>query len=512
MDPVTNPRIQSLLLVLGDQLDHESPVLQALDRGRDTVLMAEVASENENVPVHRQRTVLFLSAMRHFADELREAGFRVRYAKLGDRGNMQSLGGELKRAMGKLRPDRVVVTQPGDHRVERELREVCPEIEIEPDTSFTCSLEEFDAWADGRRELTMEFFYRERRRALNVLMDGKRPVGGEWNYDKQNREAFKTQPKIRKPYRARSDDITREVMRLVDKRWPKAPGRMEAFDWPVTRAEALRALRDFIKHRLSGFGTYEDAMWAGEPTLYHSRLASSLNLKLLKPAECVEAAIRAYEQGEAALNDVEGFVRQIIGWREFIRGVYYREGTDYRERNRLDHEGQLPDLFWTGETEMRCLRHCVGEVLDGAWGHHIPRLMVIGNFALIAGVAPQAINDWFLGMYTDAVDWVTTPNVVGMSQHADGGIVGTKPYAASGKYIDRMSNYCASCPYDVKKRTGEDACPFNVFYWDFLIRHHRRFKTNRRMAMVLKNVERLDSKEKRAIRDRAQALRGELGV
>lgn len=205
-------------------------------------------------------------------------------------------------------------------------------------------------------------------------------------------------------------------------------------------------------------------------------------------------------------------MRQIIGWREFIRGVYYREGAEYRERNRLDHAGKLPGLFWTGETEMQCLRHCVGEVLDSAWGHHIQRLMVLGNFALIAGVSPQAINDWFLGMYTDAVDWVTTPNVVGMSQHADGGVVGTKPYAASGKYIDRMSNYCAGCAYDVDKRTGEDACPFNVFYWDFLIRHHRSFKANRRMAMVLKNVERLDSMEKRAIRDRAEALRRELGV
>jgi deoxyribodipyrimidine photolyase-related protein len=280
----------------------------------------------------------------------------------------------------------------------------------------------------------------------------------------------------------------------------------------VTPAEAKRALADFIAHRLRGFGTYEDAMWAGEPTLYHSRLSSSLNLKLLDPRACVDAAVAAYERGAAPLNDVEAFVRQIIGWREFIRGVYYREGADYPQRNGLGHTGRLPSFFWTGEVEMACLRQCLTEVVDHAWGHHIPRLMVIGNFALIAGVDPRAVHRWFLGMYVDAVEWVTAPNVVGMSQHADGGVVGTKPYAGSGKYIQRMSNYCSGCRFDPNRRTGADACPFNVFYWDFLLRHRERFAGNPRMGMMMKNAARLAADERRALRADADALRRTLGV
>jgi deoxyribodipyrimidine photolyase-related protein len=287
---------------------------------------------------------------------------------------------------------------------------------------------------------------------------------------------------------------------------------MDHFRWPVTPVGAKRALKDFIAKRLRGFGTYEDAMWAGEAVLYHSRLSASLNLKLLRPRECVDAALAAYDRGGAELNDVEGFIRQIIGWREFIRGVYYRQGQRYTEKNELNHQGKLPDFFWTGATEISCLQHCLREVIENAWGHHIQRLMVIGNFALIAGIHPRAVHEWFLGMYVDAVEWVTAPNVIGMSQHADGGIVGTKPYAASGKYIQRMSNYCAGCRFNPSKRTGEGACPFTVFYWDFLLRHRKRFDQNRRMAMVMRNVSRIESGECRDIRNRADNIRSELGI
>jgi deoxyribodipyrimidine photolyase-related protein len=507
-----------LLLVLGDQLDTRLPALGELDRERDAVLMAEVREEAEHVPSHRQRTTLFLSAMRHFALDLIEQGHRVRYVRLDDRANTQSLGSELRRAIETLGPERLLVVQPGEHRVEAMIREQADRcdvpLEILEDTSFTCSLDDFDAWAsDGRKELVMEFFYRARRRALDVWVDADgNPRHGKWNFDQENRKAFKRAPEVDRPYRPRPDDVTREVMELVERTWPDAPGRMEGFHWPVTRREALCALRDFIEKRLRGFGTWEDAMWAGEPVLYHSRLASSLNLKLLHPRECVDAALEAYEQGRAAENDVEGFIRQIIGWREFIRGVYYREGPDYLRRNGLGHHGSLPQLYWTGDTEMNCLQHCVNEVLDEAWGHHIPRLMVLGNFALIAGVHPSEINDWFLGMYVDAVDWVTAPNVIGMSQHADHGVVGTKPYAGSAGYIDRMSNYCKECRFDPKQRTGDEACPFNAFYWDFLIRHRERFARNRRMGLVLKNVDRLDDEEQKRIRSRARALRSDLGI
>jgi len=510
--------VDTLMLVLGDQLDAAAPALRRLERGRDAVLLIEARDEAEHVPSHRQRTTLFLAAMRHFALELLERGYRVRYVRLDESTNRGSLGANLEQALRALRPGRLLLTRAGDHRVERALGRSCRSIGVEPqsveDESFSCPPERFRAWADdGRKSLVMEFFYREQRRRLGVLVDGRgRPEGGQWNFDAQNRQAFRSAPRVPRPYRPRPDAVTREVMRLVERTWPRAYGRMEHFRWPVNRREARRALADFIESRLSGFGTYEDAMWAGEPVLYHSLLSSSLNLKLIGPLECVDAAVEAWREGRAKLNDVEGFVRQVIGWREFIRGIYVHQGPSYLERNGLEQQSRLPAWFWTGETDMNCLRHCLGEVIDNGWGHHIPRLMVIGNFTLIAGVSPQAVHEWFLAMYVDAVDWVTAPNVLGMSQHADGGVVGTKPYAGSGRYIERMSNYCADCPYDVKRRVGERACPFNTLYWDFLLRHRRRFAGNRRMAMTLKNVDRLGANERREITTRAQNLRDAFGV
>jgi deoxyribodipyrimidine photolyase-related protein len=280
----------------------------------------------------------------------------------------------------------------------------------------------------------------------------------------------------------------------------------------VTRTEARRALKDFVEHRLADFGRYEDAMWTDEATVNHSRLSPGLNLKLLSPRECVDAALDAYHSGHAPLNSVEGFVRQLIGWREFIRGVYWFEGAEYAERNGLDHHGHLPDMYWSGDTEMACMRQCIGQVLDQAYGHHIQRLMVTGNFALLSGVHPRAVSDWYLGMYVDAVDWATLPNTLGMAMHADGGVVGTKPYAASGKYISRMSNYCDECRYDVNERTGETACPFNTLYWDFLIRHRERFRSNNRMAMMLKHVDRMTQAQRVEITVSAGSLREDLGI
>ena len=509
---------ETLLLVLGDQLDRRVPERVGLDPERDMVLMAEVRDEAEHVASHRQRTVQFLAAMRHHALDLLEAGYRVRYVRLDATANTQTLDGELARALDTLTPRRVVVVRPGDLRVTAALERTCREkearLEVVEDETFTCPLEEFDAWADdGRKRLTMEYFYRERRRRLGVLVDGDgKPEGGRWNFDADNRETFSREPELPSWYRARPDDVTREVMALVERTWPDASGRMPHFHWPVTPAEAKRALDDFVHKRLRGFGTYEDAMRTGAPTVYHSRLSGAINLKLIDPMDCVKAAVAAYESGDAALNDVEGFVRQIIGWREFIRGVYFREGRDYARRNGLGHQGALPAFFWTGETDMNCLRHSIGEVLDNAWGHHIQRLMVIGNFALMSGVHPGAVHDWFLGMYVDGVDWATAPNVLGMSQHADHGVVGTKPYAASANYIKRMSNYCDGCRYDPASRTGEDACPFNTFYWDFLLRHEERFAGNQRMSLTLRNAARLDERQRRDIRTSAASLRDRLGI
>ncbi len=517
---VTDNRWRSarqLLFILGDQLDREHPGLAMLKPEEDVILMAEARHEAEYVPSHRQRTTLFLAAMRHHAQWLMKQGFRLRYIRLDDRQNSQTLDGELTRAIETLDPERIICMQPGEHRLRRAFQKVgrkhqCA-IEFVENPAFTCSQEDFERWASERKQLVMEYFYRERRRALDVLVDDEgKPEGGKWNFDKENRERFKSAPDVAAPYQARPDAVTREVMALVEKTWPDAYGKMAHFHWPVTRAEALRALRRFVETRLAGFGTYEDAMWHGEAFLYHSLLSSSLNLGLLNPEECVEAALAAYQAGDAPLNSVEGFIRQLIGWREFIRGVYFAEGDNYAEGNALGHQGALPDWFWTGDTDLRCLADCLSSVVEHAYGHHIPRLMVIGNFALIAGIDATEVHRWFLAMYVDAVEWVTAPNVIGMSQHADGGIVGTKPYAGSGKYIQRMSNYCDECRYDVKSRSGEHACPFNVFYWDFLLRHRKRFSNNQRMAMILKNLDRMDAAEQKKIREQADQLREQMGI
>jgi len=510
-------KARQLLFILGDQLSREHPGLAALDRSRDVVFMCEVREEAEHVPSHVQRTTLFLSAMRHHAQWLTARNFRVRYITLDDPRNTQSLSQELARAIDCLAPDVVLCMQAGEHRIAEALKKTCSAAEVSlqtlEDTSFSCSLSEFDAWAEGRNELTMEYFYRERRRKLSLLIadDGK-PAGGEWNYDSENRKTFKAAPACPRPYRARPDAMTREVMELVGSTWPDAYGRLEHFHWPVSREEALRALDDFVSKRLSEFGPFEDAMWSGEAFLYHSLLSSSLNLKLITPMECIEKARAAYEGGKVPLNSIEGFVRQIVGWREFMRGIYYREGPAYVSCNELAQAGQLPRWYWTSDTDMNCLAHCLGEVIEHGYSHHIPRLMVIGNFALIAGIEPGRIHGWFLAMYVDAIEWVTAPNVVGMSQHADGGVVGSKPYAASGKYIQRMSNYCGECAYDVRKRSGDQACPFNVFYWDFLIRHRGRLESNHRMRMILRNLDKMDEDTIRIISEQANALRRQFGI
>jgi len=518
--PALNDRRKArrMIVIFGDQLDRAAPPIADLDADRDAVLMMEVAEESRRLPSHKQRTALFLAAMRHFAIDLADRGVRVRYVRLDDPHNTQSFHAELDRAVNALRPEAIHLTHPGEWRILREAeswrdRFNLP-VEIHEDTHFTCTLDEFSRWAHGRTQLTMEFFYRERRKALDVLMetDGKTPVGGSWNLDKDNRQAFKNEPDPLAPYTPRPDDITADVLDLIERRFPDNPGSLDTFRWPVTPDEARRALDDFITHRLPRFGPYEDAMWTGQPFLYHALLSSSGNLKLLDPREAIRKAVQAYEAGHAPLNSAEGFVRQWIGWREFIRGVYWSQGEGYPDRNGLDADGDLPPFYWDADTDMRCMAECIGSVVEHAYAHHIPRLMVMGNFAMLAGVHARRVADWYLAMFVDAVDWASNPNTIGMSQHADHGVVGTKPYAASGKYIRRMSNYCAHCAYDANKRTGDDACPFNTLYWDFLIRHREHFRGNNRMAMVLKNADRLAERERVEITVSAQNTRRRLGV
>ncbi len=520
-----------LAIVFGDQLDLDAALIRSLTPD-DTVLLMEVASESRHVPSHVQRTALFLSAMRHFAYALTRRKVGVRYVTLDEPENTGAFDKEIARAVAAIRPSQIVCTHPGEWRVLAMLECVRDStgipLSILPDEHFLSTSDEFAAWAKDRATLTMEFFYREQRRKTGYLMEGTgknaKPVGGVWNFDKLNRLPFGKKgpdPRPRAPLTFKPDKTTRAVLTAMKRVLPDLPGNIESFAWPVTREQALAALDDFITHRLAQFGPFEDAMWSSEPTLYHSTLSSSLNLKLLNPRECCERAIEAYRSGKAPLQSVEAFIRQIIGWREFIRGVYWLEGPTYGDRNGLDQRGELPPFYWTADTDMACMKACLGQVLETGFGHHFQRLMVTGNFALISGVHPRAVSDWYLGMFVDGVDWVTLPNALGMVMHADRrkhaakgvtGLVGTKPYAASGKYIERMSNYCASCRYDPAERSGSSACPFSVFYWDFLIRTREKLAQNQRMAMILKNVDRMTAEARAQITIDADVLRTKLGI
>jgi deoxyribodipyrimidine photolyase-related protein len=509
-EPKLSPR--HLVIVLGDQLDPNSAAFDGFDPKQDAVWMAEVAGEATHVWSHKARIAVFLAAMRHYRDALREVGVTVHYRELDDADNQGSLGAELRAAIARRRPARVILLEPGEWRVREELQAALRESgaawEERADRHFLCTREEFAAHAAGRRQLRMEFFYREMRRKHRVLMDGDEPVGGAWNFDADNRESFgKDGPGLMpKPLAFPPDATTRAVIELVQRRFASHPGSLERFDWPVTRGQARAALRDFIAHRLADFGRWQDAMWTREPWLFHSRLSAAMNLKLLDPREVIAAAEEAYRNSRAPLPSVEGFIRQVLGWREYVRGIYWRFMPDYLGLNALNASAPLPKFYWTADTEMNCLRHAVGQTLEFGYAHHIQRLMVTGLFALLLGVRPQLVHEWYLAVYVDAVEWVELPNTLGMSQHGDGGLMASKPYVASGKYIQRMSNYCAGCRFDPAKASGETACPFTTLYWDFLRRHEQRLSKNQRMTMQLKNLARLGPAERAAIRRQAERV------
>lgn len=507
---------RNLIVILGDQLNADAAAWDGFDPALDRVWMAEVAHESEKVWSHKARIALFLSAMRHFRNGLLRRGLEVSYRQLDDPDNRGSFAAELRRSITALSPQRLIVTRPGEWSVLEELERVAAEaglaVEVRPDRHFLSSLDDFAEHAEGRKQLRMDFFYREMRRRYGWLMEGDRPRGGRWSLDRENRESFgKDGPgQAPKPVGFRPDSITREVIRLVRERFPRHPGSLAHFDWPLTPRSARTALRDFIEHRLAEFGPYQDAMWTDQPFLYHSRLSAALNLKLLDPRRVIEDALVAHQEGLAPLNSVEGFVRQILGWREFVRGIYWRFMPGYADSNTLEADAPLPQFYWTGETDMNCLREVIGQTLDHAYAHHIQRLMVTGNFALLLGVRPRAVHEWYLAVYADAVEWVELPNTLGMSQFADGGIMASKPYAATGKYIRRMSNYCDNCRYDPDRATGAQACPFTTLYWDFLLRNSDRLRTNPRMALQLRNAARLNDAERADLIRQARFLKEEL--
>ncbi len=514
--------LRTLVLVLGDQLDLDAAAFDGFDPAQDAVWMAEVAEESEHVWSGKPRIAIFLSAMRHFALALQEAGRPLHYTALDSEGNPGRLDAQLTADLQRLRPRQLVMTAPGDWRVLQQMKSVAAAqglpLEIREDRHFFVTVREFAAHARQRRGLRMEYFYREQRRRHQVLMapdtDPPQPLGGQWNFDSDNRESFGAQGPGFVPERVTvpPDAITQAVIDLVNQRFADHPGALDRFAWPVTRAQALEALTRFIEDRLPMFGRYQDAMWPGEPWLYHAHLSAALNLKLLNPREVVAAAEAAYHRGHAPLPSVEGFIRQILGWREYVRGVYWTQMPAYADRNALNAQEDLPAWYWTGETDLACLRDALTQTLTHGYAHHIQRLMVTGLYALLLGVRPQQVHAWYLAVYVDAVEWVELPNTLGMSQYADGGVMGSKPYIATGKYIQRMSPHCEGCRYDPGQRVGERACPFTTLYWDFLMRHESLLAQHPRMALQVKNLGRLSERDRQAVAERAAEIRrGEVG-
>ncbi|RKR06621.1 deoxyribodipyrimidine photolyase-related protein [Kushneria sinocarnis] len=497
-----------LILILSDQLSTDLPLLR--NPPDDAVVaLCEVAGEGRYVPHHPQKIALLFSAMRHFADGLRQRGFEVHYSRLEDEDNYHDLLDEAERLARLYHCSEIRVIRPGDWRLYERMtrrRRGRPAWQLVEDDRFFCSPDGFADWAGNRRQLRMEHFYRLMRRESGLLMDGDEPAGGQWNFDHDNREPLPDRLDIPAPPRHQPDDTTREVLELVERHFGDHFGSLEGFNWPVTRRQALSDLRHFINHLLADFGCYQDAISDQEPFLFHSRLSVSLNTGLLSPREVCDAAERAWREERAPINAVEGFIRQILGWREFVRGVYWLRMPAYKRENRLQAERGLPDFYWSGETEMRCLNRAITMTRDHAYAHHIQRLMVTGNFALLCGVKPEALCDWYLAVYADAHEWVELPNTLGMVLHADGGYLGSKPYCASGKYINRMSDHCRHCRYDVKSTTGDNACPFNSLYWDFLERHERELAGNHRMKLIYGSLHRMSDERRRAQRDKARQV------
>ena len=504
---MVSPRV---VLVLGDQLTPDVAALAKADPARDVVLMAEVAEEAEYVPHHRRKVAFLFSAMRHFAEELRGLGWTVDYVALDDPENGGSLRAEVARAVARHGAAGVVATEPGEWRLQTEMEgwaeALGVPVKILRDARFLCSHAEFADWAEGRKALRMEFFYREMRKRYGILMEGDEPAGGKWNFDHDNRKPASDELSFPEPPTFQTDRTTREVLDLVTATWPEGWGSLDGFGMAVTREDAEAAADAFFRHGLPRFGDYQDAMLEGERFLYHSLLSAYLNAGLLDPLELCRRAEAEWREGRAPINAVEGYVRQILGWREFVRGIYWLEGPDYVRRNELGASRDLPGFYWTGETDMACVRAVVEQTREEAYAHHIQRLMVTGTFALIAGVDPWQVHEWYLSVYADAYEWVEAPNVIGMSQFADGGRLASKPYAARGNYIDKMSDHCGGCRYKVKDRTGPDACPFNPLYWDFMLRHRESFGSNPRIARVYSTWERMKPEKREATLRDASAI------
>ena len=510
MAKTSTTSVRALIVVLGDQLSLSLSSLAQGDPKRDVVLMAEVSDETVYVRHHKKKIAFIFSAMRHFAQELHQSGWRVEYVRLDDPENGGSFTSEVARFAAKLKPQRIAITEPGEWRVSdiveswRDLLDV--PVDVLRDNRFICAIPEFAAWAKDRKGLRMELFYREMRRKTGLLMDGPEPEGGQWNYDSENRKAAKPDLFIPQPKRFPPDTITQDVLQLVASRCVGHFGDLEPFWFATTRAGAEAAFNHFVKTALPSFGDFQDAMLSSERFLFHAIVSLYLNVGLLDPLAVCKRVAAEHASGRVPLNAAEGFIRQIIGWREYVRGIYWLRMPGYVTENFFGNTRPLPDFYWTGETDMACLRACITQTKEEAYAHHIQRLMVTGNFALIAGIDPVQVHEWYLAVYADAFEWVELPNTLGMSQFADGGLLGSKPYPASGNYINKMSDYCKGCRYDVKQRTGPQACPFNALYWDFIDRNEDRLGKNPRMGPVFSTWRKMSEKDRVAVKDSAAAF------
>ncbi len=537
-----NALTRNLVLILGDQLDHDASAFDGFDALQDMVLMVEAFEESTHVWSHKIRTTLFLSAMRHFADALRRRGWRVDYRALDTHGD-KTLAAGLLAAIDQHQPHAVIGVEPGDLRVrasiEASLQDAIKSGAIKAtntgakalkdtkndlrdnasgafltwreDKHFLCSLPQFRKWAGKSTSLRMEYFYRTMRKQYKVLMEGQagdEPVGGQWNFDADNRKSFgKAGPQdVPKAISYKPDAMTKSVIKLVNTHFAAHPGELEDFNWPVTREQALIALKDFVDNRLPQFGPHEDAMWTNLDFGWHSLLSSSLNLKLLNPLEVVLAAEAAYKKHDLDLASVEGFIRQILGWREFMRGVYFLDMPELKTANFYNHTQALPNWYWTGDTHMNCMKQCIGQTLKNGYSHHIQRLMVTGMFGVTAEITPSQVCDWYLAVYVDAIEWVELPNTAGMALFANGGRFTSKPYVASGAYVKRMSNYCSGCKYEPDTRVGSNACPMTTLYWNFLDKHEASFAGNPRTALMVKNLQRMTPEMRTGVRARAAEM------
>lgn len=482
-------KYKKLRLILGDQLNQKHSWFAQADQSILYVLM-EIRTETDYVWHHIQKACAFFAAMEGFADLLNSRHHDTIYLKLDDPSNLQSFTANCNALIKKYQIESFEYQLPDEYRVDEELKTYCSALNIPAQTCdtehFYTTRDELGTFFSGKKGLLMENFYREMRKKHNILMDGKEPIAGKWNFDEDNRKKL---PKNHHPYppllftntvQAQYDRIRNAGIETIGSIDP------QNLYWPLNRQQSLKLLSYFTENCLPLFGTFQDAMHTDEWSVYHSRLSFSMNTKMLSPKEVVGAAVAAWEQNKKsiAINQLEGFVRQILGWREYMRGIYWLKMPDYEKLNYFDHQRKLPDWYWTGKTKMNCLKHSIGQSLNHAYAHHIQRLMITGNFALLAGINPDEVDFWYLGIYIDAIQWVEITNTRGMSQYADGGITGSKPYTASANYIHKQSNYCDNCHYDRTKRTGEDACPFNSLYWDFHDRHRAKLGNNIRLSMV----------------------------